>query len=64
MAEYQVLYWRNIPAQVRVYEGKRPLSRELPENFQKKAKSTMQMDTYPPHRIHNMILQKMVSSKS
>ena len=35
MAEYQVLYWRNIPAQVRVYEGKRPLSRELPEKFQK-----------------------------
>ena len=35
MAEYQVLYWRNIPTQVRVYQGKRPLSRELPGKFQK-----------------------------
>lgn len=35
MAHYQVLYWRDIPAQVRVYEpGRRTLSRALPERFQ------------------------------
>jgi hypothetical protein len=35
MAVYQVLYWRNIPSQVRVYqEGKKPLSRVLPDGFQ------------------------------
>ena len=34
MAEYQVLYWRDIPAQVRVFGGRRPLSRPLPDRFQ------------------------------
>ena len=42
MAVYQVLYWRDIPAQVRVYEGRnggrsggrRPLSRQMPDWFQ------------------------------
>lgn len=34
MAEYQVLYWRGIPAQVRVFGGRRPLSRPLPARFQ------------------------------
>jgi hypothetical protein len=34
MARYQVLYWRNIPAQVKAYEGNRPVSRALSERFQ------------------------------
>lgn len=35
MARYQILYWRDIPAQVKVYEeGKRPISRSLPDRFQ------------------------------
>jgi hypothetical protein len=34
MAEYQILYWRNIPAQIRVYENGRPRSHKLPERFQ------------------------------
>ena len=34
MAIFQVLYWRDIPAQARVFEGKRPLSMQLPERFQ------------------------------
>jgi hypothetical protein len=35
MAMYQVLYWKHIPAQVKVFEdGKRPLSRQMPERFQ------------------------------
>ncbi|MBM3277595.1 MAG: virulence factor [Candidatus Handelsmanbacteria bacterium] len=34
MARYQVLYWRNIPAQVKAYEGKRPVSHPLSERFQ------------------------------
>ncbi len=34
MAEYQILYWRDIPAQVRVFTGRRPLSRPLPDRFQ------------------------------
>ena len=34
MAEYQVLYWRDIPAQVRVLTGRRPLSRPMPDRFQ------------------------------
>lgn len=35
MAIYQVLYWKEIPAQIRVYEGKRPKGYEMPEWFQK-----------------------------
>ena len=35
MAKYKVLYWRHIPAQVKVFaEGKRPLARPMPERFQ------------------------------
>ncbi len=34
MAEYQILYWRDIPAQIRVYENGRPRSHQLPERFQ------------------------------
>ncbi|MBI1791536.1 MAG: virulence factor [Acidobacteria bacterium] len=35
MAQYQVLYWRHIPAQVKAFEaGKRPVSRPLPDRFQ------------------------------
>jgi Virulence factor len=35
MAMYQVLYWKHIPAQVKVFEdGKRPLSRQMPDRFQ------------------------------
>ncbi len=31
---YQVLYWRDIPAQVRVFKGKKPISLPMPERFQ------------------------------
>jgi hypothetical protein len=35
MAMYQVLYWKHVPAQVKVFEdGKRPLSRQMPDRFQ------------------------------
>ena len=35
MAKYQVLYWKHIPAQVKVFaEGTRPLARPMPERFQ------------------------------
>ena len=34
MATYQILYWRDIPAQVRVYRGKRPIARAMPDRFQ------------------------------
>jgi hypothetical protein len=34
MAEYQILYWREIPAQIRAFEGRRPVSRPLSERFQ------------------------------
>ena len=35
MARYQILYWKDILAQVRVYpDTGRPLSRQLPERFQ------------------------------
>jgi hypothetical protein len=32
--QYQVLYWRHIPAQVRVFDGRRPLSKQLPPKYQ------------------------------
>lgn len=36
MVKYQILYWKHIPAQVKVSEeGKRPVSRQLPDRFQK-----------------------------
>ena len=35
MARYQVLYWKHIPAQVKVSEeGNRPISRPMPDRFQ------------------------------
>ncbi len=35
MAKYQVLYWKNVPAQVKVFPEKgRPLSRPMPDRFQ------------------------------
>ena len=34
MAQYRVLYWKDIPAQVKAYEGRRPVSKPLPEYFQ------------------------------
>ena len=35
MARYQILYWKDIPAQVRVFpDTGRPLSRQLPDRFQ------------------------------
>jgi hypothetical protein len=34
MARYQILYWREIPAQVKAYDGVRPVSRQLPERYQ------------------------------
>ncbi|MDA0710809.1 MAG: virulence factor [bacterium] len=34
MPVYQVLYWKNIPAQIRVFEGKRPRAFEMPAWFQ------------------------------
>lgn len=34
MAEYQILYWKDLPAQVRVRDGARQLKRRLPDRFQ------------------------------
>jgi hypothetical protein len=35
VARYQILYWKDIPAQVRVFpESGRPISRQLPDRFQ------------------------------
>ena len=34
MTEYQVLYWKDIPAQVRVFDGRRRVSRQMPPRFQ------------------------------
>lgn len=34
MAVYQILYWKDIPAQIRVYESKRPKAFEMPQWFQ------------------------------
>ena len=34
MAAYQILYWRDIPAQVRAFEGRKPVSRTMPDRFQ------------------------------
>lgn len=34
MVKYQVLYWKHVPSQVKVFEeGKRPLSRPIPESL-------------------------------
>ncbi len=41
MVKYQVLYWKHLPSQVKVFEeGKRPVSRQLPERFQKEITRT------------------------
>ncbi|MDP7740497.1 MAG: virulence factor [Lentisphaeria bacterium] len=34
MATYQILYWRDIPAQVRVFDGSERLTKVLPDRFQ------------------------------
>ena len=34
MAQYQILYWRDIPAQIKAYDGTKPVSRPLPDLFQ------------------------------
>ena len=34
MFEYQVLYWRDIPAQIKIHVGKRPKSQPLADRFQ------------------------------
>lgn len=37
MARYQILYWKDIPAQIKVTEpGKRPISRQLPDRYQQR----------------------------
>jgi len=37
MACYQILYWQDIPAQIKVFEaGRRPISRPLPAIFQER----------------------------
>ena len=34
MVKYQVLYWKHVPSQVKVFEeGKRPVSRSMPDRF-------------------------------
>ena len=34
MATYQILYWRDIPAQLKIYDGRRPIAHQLEEAFQ------------------------------
>ena len=34
MIQYQVLYWRDIPAQIKLFVGRRPRSHALPARFQ------------------------------
>ena len=34
MTQYQVLYWRDIPAQIKLFVGRRPRSHALPARFQ------------------------------
>ena len=36
MREYQIMYWQDVPAQVRVFDGRKPISKVMPERFQKK----------------------------
>ena len=34
MAEYQVLYWKHVPAQIKVFEpGKKAIARQMPARF-------------------------------
>jgi hypothetical protein len=35
MVKYQILYWKHVPSQVKVFEdGKRPVSRQLPDSLE------------------------------
>ena len=34
MPQIQILYWRTIPVQVRVFVERRPITQQLPERFQ------------------------------
>jgi hypothetical protein len=34
MARYQILYWQDIPAQLRAFDGAKPINRPLPPVFQ------------------------------
>ncbi len=34
MAQYQILYWRDIPVQIKLFVGKRPRSHQLPARYQ------------------------------
>lgn len=34
MPQYQILFWKDIPAQIKVYRGRRGVSRPLPDRFQ------------------------------
>ncbi len=34
MIQYQVLYWRDIPVQIKLFAGRRPSSHTLPARFQ------------------------------
>ena len=35
MVKYQILYWKHVPSQVKVFEeGKPPVSRQMPASFQ------------------------------
>ena len=34
MAKYQILCWKEIPAQVKAYNGARAISRQLPDRYQ------------------------------
>ena len=34
MARYQILYWQDIPAQLRAFDGRKPVNRALPPVFQ------------------------------
>jgi len=34
MAKYQILFWKEIPAQVKAFNGARAISRQLPERYQ------------------------------
>lgn len=34
MAKYQILYWKDIPAQVKAFDGAKAVSRPLPSRYQ------------------------------
>jgi len=34
MPQYQILFWKDIPTQIKVFEGRRPISKQLPQRFQ------------------------------